>query len=674
MASESWVLDGLILSSGTFTLMELIADPPRERQDWITAADSESAALFRQPKHENRTITMKLRVAPQASMDTALDKVGLLVDKLRAASATPAGLALVWTPTGSTRARTFTVLTGEITGLPIALSGDGYSWLLQAPIVTVELTCQPYWVGTETLTATASSSTPFVTQTVTNTGDVPGLGRLIVTDLATQARRHVEWGIEGPLTYNAATSLLIDSDDLVTSGFAGTGSTTPSGAYDPNSAGNSSVLCTLYAGQTIAVAGTGNLAHTGVFRVKARVYTLTVGTKVRLSWRAGDGPVSANPWATIGLDSQWVEVDLGMISIDATISGTQRWTGTIEAYTTAATASFNVDYMVLVPAKDGYGKARGLYAYSSAVTVGYDAFTATTAAAALNARVASLGGTWATSGAATDLAFADDLSGEQVKRSTNADASRRFAVLGATSYTDTEVAVDVRHNGGPDVSTFFNLGAIARWTDSSNYLTAYRKVEADASGTLTRSLVVELVVAGSANVIGTATIDSSVTSSDIYHTIRLIAFASGRVIATHTTNGVLTATVDVRSGFVVTGGTLQTGKVGFMDRSTSGSGVARYYDNFTVATQPAEPMAIYPGRTMQVRYDDTIRDDSTGTYTGRPSSYRGSRFLVPVGTSRVLVKAKRNDIDTTAVADDAVTDSTQIAIGYTPRGLAVPRT
>lgn len=673
MASESWVLDSLILTGGTFALMDLVADPPRERQDWVAAADSESAALFRQPKHENRTITMKLRVAAQASMDTALDKVGLLVDKLRAASSTPAGLPLVWTPAGSTRARTFTVLTGEITGLPIALSGDGYSWLLQAPIVTVELTCQPYWVGTETVGSTASTSTPFVTQTVTATGDVPALGRLIVTDTATQSRRHVEWGIEGPLTYNAATSLMIDSDDLVTTGFAGTGGTTPAGAYDPNASGNSSVSSALYAGQTIGVAGTGNLSHVGIFRVKARVYG-TLNTLVRLSWRTGDGTVSANPWATVSLDSKWIEVDLGTITLDAVVSGTQRWTGTFEAYG-ANSATIAIDYMTLVPASDGYGKARGLYAYPSAVTVGFDSFTATTAAAALNARVASLGGTWATSGVATDFAFADDLSDEQVKRSTNSEASRRFAVLGSTSYTNTDTAVNVRHNGGPgSASSFFELGVIARWTDSSNYLVAYRKIEADATASvLTRTLVVEQIVAGVTTVLGTTTVDPSVTSSDIYHTIRVVVFSTGRVVATHTTNSVLVATVDATSTTLATGGTLASGKPGFLDRSTGIGSVARHYDAFTVATPPPEPMAIFSGRTLQIRYDDAIRDDSTGTYTGRPSAYRGSRFLIPVGTSRVLVKARRNDVETAGVQDDQVTDSTQIAIAWTPRGLAVPR-
>jgi hypothetical protein len=106
--------------------------------------------LFRQPLHENRTITMKLKVRPQPSMDTALDRVGALVDKLRKASASTSGIGLVWTPNDSARSVTFTVLAGEIAGMPIGLSDEGYLWVLRQPVVAVSLTCQPYWIGTET--------------------------------------------------------------------------------------------------------------------------------------------------------------------------------------------------------------------------------------------------------------------------------------------------------------------------------------------------------------------------------------------------------------------------------------------------------------------------------------------------------------------------------------------
>jgi hypothetical protein len=42
MPAESWILDSLPLSSGAFDLLEVNADPPAQRQSWITAADSES--------------------------------------------------------------------------------------------------------------------------------------------------------------------------------------------------------------------------------------------------------------------------------------------------------------------------------------------------------------------------------------------------------------------------------------------------------------------------------------------------------------------------------------------------------------------------------------------------------------------------------------------------------
>ena len=52
--------------------------------------------------------------------------------------------------------------------------------------------------------------------------DVPGdmptdEAYIVVTDQSSQARRHVEWGAEW-LHYNAATSLILDSDSLLTAG------------------------------------------------------------------------------------------------------------------------------------------------------------------------------------------------------------------------------------------------------------------------------------------------------------------------------------------------------------------------------------------------------------------------------------------------------------------------
>jgi hypothetical protein len=119
-------------------------------------------------------------------------------------------------------------------------------------------------------------------------GDATAEGRLLVSGTA-QDMRYIEWGLES-LYYNPATSLLVDSDDMVTTGYAGV-QTTQTGAYDPNATGNNVIRATLLS-TPLVLCSTGNLAHVGVFRVKARVGATTVsgdtspvGEYIRLSWQ-----------------------------------------------------------------------------------------------------------------------------------------------------------------------------------------------------------------------------------------------------------------------------------------------------------------------------------------------------------------------------------------------------
>jgi hypothetical protein len=665
MASEALTLDGLPLTSGGFVMTALDMTPPSQRQTWITAADSEAAALFRQPLHENRTVTLKLRVTPQASMDAALDRVGALVDKLRKAASSPSGIALVWTPNDSARACTFTVLTGEISGMPIGLADEGYSWVLRQPIVTVTLTCQPYAVGVETLTGTSSSSTPFLAFEVTGvTGDVPALGRAIVTDTATQSRRHVELGVEGPATYNASTSLIVDSDNMVVTGFSGVQAVT-TGAYDPNAAGNNSITLSPIAGATTAMAGTGDpLSHVGVFRVKARVQSASLGNLFRLSWKAGDGPTNHNTWATPISVSGWIELDLGTITVPATTLGTQRWTGQIEVQGAASTpGTVALDYLILVPQADGYGKARAQWSLGTGTLASYDAFAATTAGLSLNARTAPLGGVWATSGAATDFQFSDLAFTTAIQENvTRTAAGTRLGTLGTATPTDVQVSAMF-------VTTSRQAGVIARFVDSSNY--AYALL--DASG-LPGLLAIKTVIAGVTTTLASVIADSTFgfSTGDLTRLI-FVVFASGRAIAIAENldaGGRVVAQVEATSSALLTAGTLASGKSGIVD-VTAGAGGQLWISDFAVSTPPAEPIALYSGRSLQWRYDATLRQDSTGTYYGQTPSYRGSRLLLQPGTSRVLVKARRNDIET--ALDDQVTDALQAQVGWTPRYLVIPR-
>jgi hypothetical protein len=660
---EALTIDGLAVNDGTtFGMQSFDAPVPRQRQDWIGAADSETQLLVRNPLHENRKITARISVIPQSTMDTAHDKLLLLLDKLQKASRYTDGITMTWAPATGTRTATFDVLAGEITDLPIDWE-NGY--LAKAPTITIELTCKPYWRGTETLTSTASSSTPITTLEIAGvTGDVPALGRLIVTDTATQSRRHVEWGLEGPLTYNNATSLILDSDNLVTTGFAGV--QFAGSAYDPNASGNNAIQVTLISGGAVAACGTGNQSHIGSFRVKARVSTANIDNLIRFSYRAGDGPWSSNEWAPLIQANNWIEVDFGTITIPTTLSGTQRWTGQVEMIGAASSPGvMYVDYLLLVPVSDGYGKARASYSPTPGVIAGYDQFTSTTAGSALNARVAPGGGTWATSGDATDFAFVDGTlttTGELISRSVTS-AAGRFALLGTATPSDVAAEVKVLNDVWASNGTNSDQGVLMRWTNSSNFLCVVLRRVMSSGGVPSAALEIRQMVAGVETVLASTSYISSRMSGTLM-TVAGVAYSSGKVYATLTLLGATVATADANSTAVAAGGALATGNTGILDRSTFTG--ARYYDEFAVSTPAAEPVAVYSGRNMQIRYDDVFRQDSTGTYTGRPQSYRGSRFLVPVGTSRVLVKARRNDIE--AAIDDQVTDATQIAGRLDPAG------
>ena len=319
------------------------------------------------------------------------------------------------------------------------------------------------------------------------------------------------------------------------------------------------------------------------------------------------------------------------------------------------------DYLILIPVEAGYGKARGTYAHQPGVRVGSDDFTSTTAGGVLNARTAPVGGTWAVSGAATDLVFSDAFGGEQITRSAT---GIRYAILGTSTYTNVEVVATAERDGPPGASV--SQGVIARWTDANNYVRAALSESTGFVGT-TSTLSVTQVVAGVATVLGTTTVPTSTTGQ-----LSLVAFTSGRVIAQST--GHSTYTVDVISVDVATGGTLATGKAGIYD--TGAATVTRYYDAFSVVTPPSEPIALYSGRSLEIRHDSTERESSGGDTWGRPASYRGTRLWInPAGdqsrTTRVAVKASRNDLDS---AEDAnLTDQIALTVEVVPRFNWLPR-
>lgn len=671
MANEALTLDGLSLNDAAsgWYLESLEMPPPRKRAEWVQSADMDGSALVRDPQFENREITVRLRHVQQASMNLALDKIAALVDKLEESERQEHGLAMTWSPADSTRTVTFYVLSGEIDGMPIITSGEGVGWFQKSPTLSVKLTCKPFWYGTEVVLSQVTGTTPVIATTVPSVpGDVPAEGRLIVTDNAGQQRRFVEWGAQS-FYYDAATSLIIDSDNMVTSGYSGT-QTTRTGAYDPNASGNNVVRATIYA-TPFAVCSTGDQTHKGDFRVRARVYPGSSSVRVRLKWQVGDGPFRANPYASPPIVGDFVEVDLGVISVPPVPQGTHRWVGIIEAYGLASD-TIDVDSLFLIPVDDGYGRVRASVVYEDPTTFSARDDFDTGTAGVLAGRVAPVGGTWAGAGSGTDFSW--DPAFKWAYRQTNSEASDlsgRYETLGTTNYTNILVQAGLRASAG--YGSNCQHGLIARYVDTNNWLMAGLNSSAGAD---TVSVFVRKRVAGTV----TSLYQQQLYGFDMvsgYVSIRVLADTSGRwFLWVYVGNNAPSAPAAYGyDATLATGGALATGKVGMYDVNASSKAFTRYIAGFMAAV-PADPAAISTSQSLEVRSNTTIRENTAGTVWGRVPSYRGSRFFIqPAGdenrTTRVAVLARRIDLD--AGASAGVSDSTHIQVAYTPRGLAVPR-
>lgn len=660
--NEGLQLNGLDLNNGTTRFLTALTLPiPRKRPEWIEGVDADGALLMRDPLVSNGQLVATIDLYG-SSKDNGLGLIGEVVDQLEEADRNPGGIPLVWTPADGTKTLTFYVLTGEITELP-----QDMKWIRgKVASVTLTLDCRPGGYGPRALYGTATVAGPIASVNIPDfPGDMPSDEvEVIITDMSSQSRRHVEWGMEQRY-YNPAAPwpVIVDSDSLITTGFAGT-QTVGSGAYDPNASGNNAISATLFP-TPIAVCGTGMLTHIGTFRVKARVQSSSADSYVRLAWRVGDGSYEPNAWIAAGVAGQWNEIDLGLISIPSAAAGSQAWDGRIEAYG-AITVTLFVDYILLLPAGEGYGRARAEYVEQPGTVVAYDTFLQT--AGALTGKTLPIGGTWAGAGDADD--FNVNGTGLVTRAAVN-DANEqtgRYGLAGATAYTACAIQARV---GWPLTSYSLNnpvlLGVLARYVDTNNWLiaVAYITITADA---LVGNFQVRKRVAGTVTTLATVSSGTVAFPMDI----RLSAAANGAWRMS--VNDVTTASG--ADAVLATGGALASGRVGIYDACTMSTATPREFDDFYVSDVPVSPVALYSGRTIEIRSADTIRQNSAGTTYGRPPSYRGSRpILQPAGvedrTTRVVAKAHRNDVEI-AEANN-VTDSLKIEIYARPRYSTVPR-
>jgi hypothetical protein len=671
MALDSLVLGGTSISDEVnYVLETLDLTPPKRKAEWAQAADADGADLIRTPLYENRTITATIRVAPQASKDAALAKVGTLVDLLQEAEKNPAGLALEYTPASATKKITFYVLTAEVTSVPMVNEGSGVGWYANAPQLVVAFTCRPFGYGVEVEAAAAKSietGLSIVTITLpTVEGDVPAEGRLVIKDTAAVGRRFVEWGLQNRY-YDAATALIRDSEDLTPVGGVQSTELNAAGAYKRAGATNGTIATMLLPEPTICC-NTGVLKHIGTFRVKARVATQGEQIFTRLSYQDGEGPLRANAW-TSPPTGTFCEVDLGTITLTPAILGTQKWLGQVEAYSLAEPAStkLHVDYLTFIPVAEGYGKARGSQSSQPGTIIALDNFTTGTLSGSLNARTPALGTAWATSGAATDWV----VESAAVKRTTTGDAEPRIALFGSAQ-GNSKANLVCSHSKWAGASSAILLRA----TSTTNYAFCSALITATAT-----TVSLGVVVAGVTTTIKTRVLPSPLGGGATSWAVELIAtldaglYAAGFFVGAHGERINFFSLAGTNAAIAV-GGALASGKGGFYDRNNTGVADTRLYQMSSVQSLTAIPYCVQPSRTMEVHSDSAIAQDSTGTYYGPVPQYRGSRFYVPQDgsanrTSRILVKADRNDLQESD--QQTIADAFTAACFCTPRFLAIPR-
>ena len=658
---EALVFDSLALNaaSGGWQLEQFTVAPPSKRLQRLSSADADSDVLAEAATHDLRTATARIRWEGGSDMDDALGAIQTLTSLLQRAEEREGGSPLVWTPANSTHTGTLYVQSGEITDLPIEQDGDGSGWLLDIPkpVITVRFDCFPFIHGAEYTAATLSSTSDRIASMEVSDvpGDVPGLGRLVITDTGTQDRGHVEIGGDR-YGYDYASPSDLDltaASDLTA--LAGT----LSGSYIGLTAGTTA----------IGVCEAQNLPHTGPHNVRAVVERTdaTATIRVRAAVQTVDGQWTYTSWRTLPSSIGTYDVLLGDVTFPAVERGNQRSTLRIEA--TASTAAVVRIYRINpIPTEVVYAVARQKVGGTPSSYDGFDTFDQT--AGNLDApKAANIGGNWSEANRTGANGLQVETTGHTAQRTTVSDASLDgggcYAYLGS-SVAACSVAATVKFSAVPSLGTAY-FGLLARYVDTNNWAAL---VLAPATDLLGSSLSVVTKVSGTLHVL--SSLQSSFFGVASYaHSLRLEIDASGTYRAYW--EGMLQ--LSGADPDFATGGTLASGKRGLYDAYTSATANTRNYDDYQALAAPPVNCPLFSGRSCEIAHGHAIREAAAGTNWAPMARYRGRRLYIPPAgpaglRTRLVLKDRRTDVDG-GVADSA--DTARSAELYvTPRYLVVP--
>lgn len=666
---EGLVFDTVDLNDeATWSLEGLTIAPPSKRLQRLSAADADSDILAEVARHDLRTVTARLRYEGAAGMDSALGAIRDLVGRLQRAEELEQGSPLTWTPATSTRTGTMYVQSGEITEMPIELDGDNAGWLISnpRPVITVRFDCFPFIHLPEysALVVTSNSARILTLAVADVPGDVPALGRLIITDSAGQPRRHIEIGGDR-YGYDPASPSDLDITATEMTALAGT----LSGSY----------IEAELTSAAIAIAEKTGLPHIGPHRLRAQLERTvgSVGIYVRAAIQTIDGPWVRLPWRAIPPVVGTYDLLLGEATLTKVLKGAQFSTIRIEAYTDSPTSAIcRLHRVNPIPTEVVYAVCRSRE--SSVAPTSFpilDRFNQT--AGALAGKTAGAGGTWAGAGDADD--FTVEATGHTARRTATGDSSAtplagRLATVGSSTFDAVTVEASVRFSARADASATAagGFGVLARYVDTSNFLAAV----------LYPNDLTPLSMFAVVPVIGGIAADNPVFSAfcsavDTWYRIRLMVNRMGEYsawLAAGTDPFLAAPTISGRHVGLAAGAAAASGKVGLIDCHPEANAITRDYDNL-VAFPPVESVALNANRSADIAHNYAVRENAGGTGWADMPSYQGRRIFVPPAgpgdlSTRLVVKDRRNDVD--GGEFDSADSARQLWLLLTPRYLAVP--
>jgi hypothetical protein len=338
------------LAASPLFLEHVSANLAKKRVDLVSSRGRDGATPFGKAPADVLTITYKVRVDEQSTMDEALAilrELSQLIDE--AENLLPGGMALEITPDGSEHPSTAYVLVGEITDLPQEMSGSDLGWYHKSPIATITLICDPFYEGPEEAAGEAEGTDPLLELSIEGVkGDVDAKPLAIITDKAEADHRYYELGLESRYyDPEAPAPLLIEGDELSVTGMQGEAVEAPEGAH------SSKVVKATLQAYPLAICSTGDQAHIGQWRETLRFKASSTDVYVRMAWRVGDGPWGRSDWLQVDIASEWLERFLDAINVPLATLGGQRWEGRIEAYTVseAGEDTIEIDLIENMPAE-----------------------------------------------------------------------------------------------------------------------------------------------------------------------------------------------------------------------------------------------------------------------------------------------------------------------------------